>query len=116
MVMLLISLWAGFYYLKNKALLDSDIFLKAVAITSPLGFIAIECGWMVTEVGRQPWIVQGVLRTTSSVTPMPGLAYFFFCFTALYIFLALIVVFLVFRQIGKSPLIIESDAATDQQS
>ncbi len=116
MIMSLVSLWAGFYYLKNRALLDSDIFLKAVAVTSPLGFIAIECGWMVTEIGRQPWIVQGVLRTTSSVTPMPGLVYFFFCFTALYIFLALIVVFLVFRQIGKSPLIIESDAATDQQS
>ncbi len=111
-----ISLWAGVHFLKTKELPDSDNFLKAVALVSPLGFIAIETGWMVTEVGRQPWIVQNILRTSTSVTPMPGLAYTFVLFTLLYIFLALIVVFLVFRQIAKSPLIVESDAATDKQS
>ncbi len=38
-----------------------------------MGFIAIEAGWTVTEVGRQPWIIYGVLRTADAVTPMPGL-------------------------------------------
>ena len=41
--------------------------------SAPLGFIAIEAGWTVTEVGRQPWVVYGVLRTADAVTPMPGL-------------------------------------------
>jgi len=115
-LMMLISVWGGIHFWKTKELPDSDNFLKAVTLASPLGFIAIETGWMVTEVGRQPWIVQNILRTTSSVTPMPGLAYTFVLFTLLYIFLALIVVFLVFRQIAKSPLIMESDVPADKQS
>ena len=47
-----------------------------------MGFIAIEAGWTVTEVGRQPWIVYGVLRTADAVTPMPGLIVPFLGFTA----------------------------------
>src|SRR5204862_1735243 len=48
--------------------------LAAVAIGGPLGFLAIEAGWTVTEVGRQPWVVYGVVRTADAVTPMIGLA------------------------------------------
>ena len=55
---------------------------------APLGFIAIETGWVVTEVGRQPWIIYGVMRTAEAVTPMPGLVVPFVTFTILYIFLA----------------------------
>jgi cytochrome bd ubiquinol oxidase subunit I len=40
----------------------------------PLCFAALEAGWIVTEVGRQPWIVQGLMRTRDAITPMPGLA------------------------------------------
>ena len=47
--------------------------LRALAIVAPFGFIATEAGWTVTEVGRQPWVVQGMLRTADAVTPMPGL-------------------------------------------
>lgn len=115
-LLMLLSGWAAFSYFKTRELPDSNSFLKAVTLASPLGFIAIETGWMVTEIGRQPWIVQNVLRTSSSVTPMPGLAYTFVLFTLLYIFLALIVVFLVFRQIAKSPLIVEIEPVADKQS
>ena len=41
---------------------------------NPLGFLALEAGWTVTEVGRQPWIVYGILRTGAAVTPVAGLA------------------------------------------
>lgn len=64
-----------------------------------MGFIAIEAGWMVTEIGRQPWIIHGVMRTVDAVTPMPGIAYSFYIFTAVYISLSLIVMFLLYRQI-----------------
>jgi cytochrome d ubiquinol oxidase subunit I len=47
--------------------------LRATTWLTPLGFIAIEAGWTVTEVGRQPWIIYGVLRTKDAVSPMPGL-------------------------------------------
>lgn len=81
---------------------DDRLFLKAVILASPLGFVALEAGWTVTEVGRQPWIVQGVLRTADAVTPMPGLVVSFVVFTLLYIGLAITVVFLLWRQIIKT--------------
>jgi cytochrome d ubiquinol oxidase subunit I len=71
-------------------------------LAAPLGFIALEAGWTVTEVGRQPWIVQGILRTADAVTPMPGLGVTFALFTVLYIGLAIAVVFLLWRQILKT--------------
>jgi hypothetical protein len=59
--------------------------------------IAIEAGWTVTEVGRQPRIIYGVMRTSEAVTPMPGLVVPFVTFTLLYVFLAAVVVWLLFR-------------------
>ena len=77
--------------------------LRAVALAAPLGFIAIEAGWTVTEVGRQPWIIHGVMRTADAVTPMPGLMFPFVVFTLLYCFLGVIVAWLLYRQIIRSP-------------
>ena len=52
---------------------------------------------MVTEVGRQPWIIYGVMRTEDAVTPMPGLVVPFTTFTVLYLFLAGVVTVLMIR-------------------
>jgi cytochrome bd ubiquinol oxidase subunit I len=90
-------------YLAWRRVEPSRWFLRAVAAASPLGFIAIEAGWVVTEVGRQPWIIYGVMRTAAAVTPMPGLVIPFITFTLLYIFLAVIVVWLMWRQVIESP-------------
>ena len=64
-----------------------------------LGFLAVECGWIVTEVGRQPWIIYGIMRTADSSTPMAGLAVPLIAFTVLYLILAVIVVWLLIRHI-----------------
>ena len=58
---------------------------------------------MVTELGRQPWIIHGVMRTADAVTPMPGLVVPFTFFTLLYCLLTVAVVWLMYRQIAKSP-------------
>lgn len=58
---------------------------------------------MVTELGRQPWIIYGVMRTDQAVTPMPGIAAPFFLFTAVYLFLAASVVHLLRRQFLRAP-------------
>ena len=87
---------------RGVALPDDRRFLLALVIAAPLGFIALEAGWTVTEVGRQPWIVQGVMRTAEAVTPMPGLGITFALFSVLYIGLAIAVVFLLWRQILKT--------------
>src|SRR5262245_47961004 len=102
-IMALVALWAAYLAWRRKALPDSRRFLRAVVAASPLGFIAIEAGWTVTEVGRQPWIIQGVMRTARAVTPMPGLKIPFITFTLIYIFLAAVVVWLLFRQVAESP-------------
>lgn len=65
----------------------------------PMGFIALEAGWVVTEVGRQPWIVYGIMKTADALTPMPGLVYSFILTTMLYIFLSFVVYWLMTRQI-----------------
>jgi cytochrome bd ubiquinol oxidase subunit I len=78
-------------------------FLSLVVLVSPLGLVALEAGWTVTEVGRQPWIIQGVMRTRDAVSPMPGLIVPFLTITALYVFLATIVLYLMKRQVFESP-------------
>ena len=53
--------------------------------------------------GRQPWIIHGVMRTADAVTPMPGLVVPLVFFTGMYIFLGFVVLFLLRRQVFASP-------------
>jgi cytochrome bd ubiquinol oxidase subunit I len=99
----LVSLWVGWIAFRRKDLAANRLLLRAIALAAPMGFIAIEAGWTVTEVGRQPWIIYGVLRTADAVTPMPGLVVPFLLFTLLYCFLGVIVAWLLYRQIIRSP-------------
>lgn len=104
--MMLIAVWGAWRFLRgrrNRTWLNSNWFLRALIAAAPLGFIGIETGWIVTEVGRQPWIIYGVMRTSEAVTPMPGLIVPFITFTLLYIFLALVTVWLLLRQVAASP-------------
>ena len=94
----LLALWAGLLAWPRR-LFDSRVFLRATFWSTSLGFIAIEAGWIVTEVGRQPWIIQGVMKTAEAVTPMPGLAIPFVLFTVIYLVLAAVVVALIRRTI-----------------
>lgn len=95
--------------IKKKSWLNARWLLRMFVIAVPLGYIAIEAGWIVTEVGRQPWIISGVMLTRDAVTPMPGIVYSFYIFTAVYISLALIVAFLLHRQIKMVPVLYDSD-------
>ncbi|HEX6125281.1 MAG TPA: cytochrome ubiquinol oxidase subunit I [Pyrinomonadaceae bacterium] len=107
-LMAAITIWAAWRFWrfrKNPARswLNSKWFLRFLVVAAPLGFLAIETGWIVTEVGRQPWIIHGVMRTSEAVTSMPGLVVPFITFTVLYIFLAIITAWLLFRQVVASP-------------
>ena len=103
MFMMLVGIlyFVGLWFKKHW--LDSNWLLKLFVTAIPAGFIALEAGWVVTEVGRQPWIIQGVMRTADAVTPMPGIAYSFYLFTAIYISLSIVVIFLLYRQIRMVP-------------
>ena len=88
-----------FFFRKN--LLTNNLFLKLIIFSIPLGFISIEAGWTVTEVGRQPWIIYGIMKTKDALTPMPGVFYTFLGVTLLYLFLSFFAVWLLYRQILK---------------
>ena len=90
--MALVSLWAAWVAWRQRDVTAHRALLRVLALITPFGFIATEAGWIVTEVGRQPWIVQEVLRTSQTVTPMPGLVVPMTLFTLLYIGLGAIVV------------------------
>ncbi|HET9134746.1 MAG TPA: cytochrome ubiquinol oxidase subunit I [Gemmatimonadales bacterium] len=96
----LVALWRMW---RRDDLTHHRWFLRATVAAAPMGFIATEAGWMVTELGRQPWVVHGVLRTADAVTPMPGLVVPFLAFTALYILLAIATAWLLWRQILMAP-------------
>jgi cytochrome d ubiquinol oxidase subunit I len=103
LALLVVGLWAALLAWRKRGLPDNRWLLRALVAAGPLGFVAIEAGWIVTEVGRQPWIVYGLVRTAEAVTPMPGLVVPLVTFTLLYIFLAVVVVVLLWRQVVNSP-------------
>jgi cytochrome d ubiquinol oxidase subunit I len=77
--------------------------LRALVLAAPMGFVCTEAGWIVTEVGRQPWIIHGLLRTAEAVTPMPGLVVPFLVFTGLYGVLGVVVAWLLYQEVLRSP-------------
>lgn len=93
---------AGLYFLwvrwkRPDQLATSGRLHWIILLASPLGYIALQAGWIVTEVGRQPWIVWKVMPTAAAVTPAPGLMTSVIGFTALYTILGIVLVFLLNR-------------------
>lgn len=102
-VMALVGLVFLFLQWRKSKVLHRPWFLWLLVAVAPLGFIAIEAGWTVTEVGRQPWIIYGIMRTADAVSPMPGLVVPFLIFTGVYLLLAFVLVWLMHRQIKTLP-------------
>ncbi|SEM29915.1 cytochrome bd-I ubiquinol oxidase subunit 1 apoprotein [Aquimarina amphilecti] len=93
---------AGLLYfvsLKKKKWLKSNKYWILFVLLAPLGFIALEAGWIVTEVGRQPWIIHKIMRTKDAVTPMPGIVFSFYTYIVVYLTLSVAVTWLMIRQI-----------------
>lgn len=59
--------------------------LWLILLTAPMGFAAIEAGWVVTEVGRQPWIIYGIMKTKDAISPIPGQVWHLVTFGLLYL-------------------------------
>jgi len=93
--------------------------LRGLVLSGALAVIAMEAGWIVTEVGRQPWIIYNVMRTSQAVTPAPGVWLTFTGFVVLYLLLAVTLVWLMLRlakgrpaEVERKPKGIESVATT----
>jgi cytochrome d ubiquinol oxidase subunit I len=69
-----LGLWLGIAWWRKRDIPQTRWFLRTVAVSGVLGIVALECGWIVTEVGRQPWIVYNVMRTEDAVTDAGGVS------------------------------------------
>jgi cytochrome d ubiquinol oxidase subunit I len=96
----LVGAWLAW---RKGPLIENRRFLQLLVLCTPLGFVALESGWVVTEVGRQPWIIYHVMRTSDAVTTMPGLTTPMVLFTGLYLILAAVVIWLMSRHVIASP-------------
>jgi cytochrome d ubiquinol oxidase subunit I len=105
----LLGVWVAIEAWRRRDLPANRWLMRAVAIASPMGFLCIEAGWTVTEVGRQPWVIFGVMRTADAVTPMPGLIVPFLVISALYCFLGVVVAWLLYDLVMRSPITREGD-------
>jgi cytochrome bd ubiquinol oxidase subunit I len=92
-----LALWA-----KRRVLPTDKRLLQAAVVVAPMGAIAVEAGWTVTEVGRQPWVIYGVMRTADAVTPMQGLGYSLAVYGLVYVLLGIVVVELLRRQVFQT--------------
>ncbi len=77
--------WFGFAWWRKRDIPRTKWFLRACAVSGVLSVVALECGWIVTEVGRQPWIVYNVMRTSDAVTQADGVWVTFVAVLALYV-------------------------------
>lgn len=79
-----LALWFGFVWWRKRDIPQTPWFLRAVSVSGVGAIVALWCGWIVTEVGRQPWIVNGYMRTSEAVTEADGIWFVFALTLVLY--------------------------------
>jgi cytochrome d ubiquinol oxidase subunit I len=92
--MILLGLWLGIAWWRKRDIPSTPWFLRATAVSGVAAIVALECGWIVTEVGRQPWIVYEVMRTEDAVTNADG------------VWVSLGVVFVVYAALGAATIVV----------
>jgi cytochrome d ubiquinol oxidase subunit I len=90
--LLLLGAWLAWAWWRHHDHPKSKWFLRAVAVSGLAATLAMELGWVTTEVGRQPWIVYKVLRVSNAVNPEHGIQYGFYTIVFIYVVLTLIVI------------------------
>ncbi|MDT7616893.1 MAG: cytochrome bd ubiquinol oxidase subunit [Pseudonocardiales bacterium] len=99
--LLLITLCLAWSWWRRRRAPQSRWFLRAVAVSGAAAVVAMEAGWVTTEVGRQPFIVYGVLRTADAVSPAPGLYLGYYAVVVIYVLLTVLTL-VVLRRLARS--------------
>ncbi len=99
MLMLGVGAWYAVAAWRQGGVPVGKWLLRSIILAAPAGMLAVEAGWIVTEVGRQPWIIHGIMRTSEAVTPVPGLEVPFATFLVVYLGLAAVVVRILVNQV-----------------
>ena len=93
--------WLAWSWWRRRDIPATRWFLRCVAASGVATVIAMELGWITTEVGRQPWIVYGVMKVATAVNPEPGIQYGFWAVLAIYAVLTVVTV-AVLRNLTRS--------------
>jgi cytochrome d ubiquinol oxidase subunit I len=101
--MLGLGLWMLLTWRRRQSVPRSRWFLRGVVLAGPASVVALECGWITTEVGRQPWIVWNVMRVRDAVTDAPNIRFGYYLLLVVYAFMALFSV-IVIRRLTRAPL------------
>jgi cytochrome d ubiquinol oxidase subunit I len=98
-LVMIIGVW------RRNQLLESPLYLKLMLYSIPLPYLAIQLGWIVAEVGRQPWIVYGVMKTSDAVSPIATsqVATTLVGFVLIYGLLGAVGYYLMFKYAKKGP-------------
>jgi cytochrome d ubiquinol oxidase subunit I len=83
-LLIALGVWFGFAWWRKRDIPRTPWFLRAVALSGISAVVALESGWIVTEVGRQPWVVYNVMRTKEAVTKAGGVSVMFALVLLLY--------------------------------
>jgi cytochrome d ubiquinol oxidase subunit I len=97
--------WLAWAWWRHRDLPRSPWFLRAAVLAGPAAALALEAGWVVTEVGRQPWVVYGVLLTRDAVNPHPGLVAGLLTVLAVYAVLTVATVYVLRRLARLGPVV-----------
>ncbi|MER7506105.1 cytochrome ubiquinol oxidase subunit I [Nonomuraea pusilla] len=95
--LLALAVWTAVNWRRHRDLPGTRWYLRAAAVAGPAAVLAVEAGWVVTEVGRQPWIVYRVLRVSDAVNPAPGLVWGFVLVALVYLVLTVGTVYVMRR-------------------
>lgn len=98
--LLALAAWFGLTWIRRRDLPTSRWFYRFAAVAGIASVVALEAGWIVTEVGRQPWIVYGLLRTVDAVTRAPGTIASFVVVMVIYVILGA-ATFVVLRSMSR---------------
>lgn len=117
MVMALVGFWS-LWLRRTKTLFSNTAFHWVALCMAPAGFLALLCGWVTTEVGRQPWTVYGLLRTSESVSPvaLSSIAITMTAFVVVYVLVFGSGIGILVRLLGHAPDQNEHDASPDHAS
>jgi cytochrome d ubiquinol oxidase subunit I len=77
-------IFGWFAWRRGASVFELRWLLRLIAVTGALGFVGLEAGWIVTEAGRQPWIINGIMRTADAVTQAANVASVFWAYAGLY--------------------------------
>ncbi len=104
----------GLYLRIRKKLYETNWFLTLCILASPLGFVAVIAGWFVTETGRQPWIVYGLVKTKDMVSPISAhdVLITLISFVVIYLVLLVSFIFYLLHEVKKGPSLTKDPNAT----